>query len=104
MSNYKKLCIKQALRAKDKKTIANLKEAVRYLVATQNISKEVAYNENVAEWNAKLVKQLNFDFGDLSQEYILVTLQCVLREEIREGEYLKKWYSLVRGAKNDERV
>ena len=104
MSNYKKLCIKQALRAKDKKTIANLKEAVRYLVATQNISKEVAYNENVAEWNAKLIKQLNFDFGDLSQEYILVTLQCVLREEIREGEYLKKWYSLVRGAKNDERV
>ena len=102
MSNYKKLCIKQALRAKDKKTIANLKEAVRYLVVTQNIGKEVAYNENVAEWNAKLVKQLNFDFGDLAQEYILVTLQCVLREENLDGEYFKKWYSLVRGAKNNE--
>ena len=104
MSNYKKLCIKQALRAKDRKTIVNLKEAVRYLVATQNISKEVSCNENVAEWNAKLVKQLNFDFGDLSQECILVTLQCVLCEENQDGEYLKKWYSLVRGAKNNERV
>lgn len=104
MSNYKKLCIKQALRVKDRKTIVNLKEAVRYLVATQNISKEVSRNENVAEWNAKLVKQLNFDFGDLSQECILVTLQCVLREETQDGEYFKKWHSLVRGAKNDERV
>ena len=99
VSNYKKLCIKQALRAKDRKTIVNLKEAVRYLVATQNISKEVSRNENVAEWNAKLVKQLNFDFGDLSKECILVTLQCVLREETQDGEYFKKWHSLVREAK-----
>ena len=62
----------------------------------------VATNENLADWNAKLVKQLNFDFVDLAQEYILVTLQCVLREENQDGEYFKKWYSLVRGAKNNE--
>lgn len=100
MSNFKKVCIKQALQETDKKTIANLREAVRYLVTNENISNMVVANDNIVEWNAKLVQQLKFDFGDLPQEYVLVTLQCVLREETKDGEYLKKWYSLVRGECN----
>ena len=104
ISTYKKLCIKQALRDSDKKTIINVKEAVRNLVATKNISQEVNVRNNISEWNAKLIEQLNFDFGDLEKEYVLVTLQCVLREENKDGEYLNKWYSLVRGECNRARI
>ena len=92
LSAHTKCIVLDALKS-DSKEITDVCEAVTALFDTRGLVESVAKITNLQKYNNLLLERLNFDFGNLDQEYQMLTIQCILKQKSLEKEEMQLTYS-----------
>lgn len=92
LSAHTKCIVLDALKS-DSKEITDVCEAVTVLFDTRGLVESVAKITNLQKYNNLLLERLNFNFGNLNQEYQMLTIQCILKQKSLEKEEMQLTYS-----------